>query len=187
MQSTIAALFCALIVGVNPTFAAKSHSRPGASKMLPGTVITLARPLAVSIGKSRIFIQDGKTMGRVKQIYAPYCYFAMHRLRSEMTTTTMISPETFTVTKQYRRADQSAQRGLNLAMHSTSPPAFLYLASRGGGPLNLNYYLKIASTAQPKVSTLVCGIYADPQDRGGFNMLRNNGKVPMKKSAAPGR
>ena len=170
MQSTIAILFCALALVVSPTFAAKSQSRASAFKISPGTVITLTKPLAVSAGKSRIFIQDGKTMDRVKQTYAPYCYFAMRRPRSEMSSPTMISPDTFTVTKQYRRNEMSAQREFNLAMHSTTPSHFLHLASREGGPLNLNYSLKITSTSQPKVSALVCGIYSDPQDRGGLSV-----------------
>jgi hypothetical protein len=82
----------------------------------------------------------------------------------------MISPDTFTVTKQYRRNEMSAQREFNLAMHSTTPSHFLRLASREGGPLNLNYSLKITSTSQPKVSALVCGVYADPQERGGLSV-----------------
>jgi hypothetical protein len=170
MQSTIAILFCALALVVSPTLAAKSQSRASAFKISPGTVITLTKPLAVSAGKSRIFIQDGKTMDRVKQTYAPYCYFAMRRPRSKMSSPTMISPDTFTVTKQYRRNEMSAQREFNLAMHSTTPSHFLRLASREGGPLNLNYSLKITSTSQPKVNALVCGVYADPQERGGLSV-----------------
>ncbi len=159
MQSTIAILFCALTLVVSPTFAAKSYSRASASKIPTGTP-----------GKSRVFIQDGKTMDRVKQTYAPYCYFAMRRPRSEMSSPTIISPDTFTVTKQYRRNEMSVQREFNIAMNSASPPAFLYLVSREGGPMNLNYSLKITSTSQPKVSALVCGIYSDPQDRGGLSV-----------------
>jgi hypothetical protein len=170
MQSTIAILFCALTLVVSPTFAATSYSRASASKIPTGTLITLSKPLSVSAGKSRVFIQDGKTMDRVKQTYAPYCYFAMRRPRSEMSSPAMISPDTFTVTKQYRRKDQSAQREFNLAMNSAAPSHFLRLASREGGPLNLNYYLKITSTTQPKVSTLVCGVYSDPQERGGLSV-----------------
>jgi hypothetical protein len=170
MPSTIALLFCALTLVVSPTFAATSYSRASAFKIPPGTLITLTKPLSVSAGKSRVFIQDGKAIDRVKQTYAPYCYFAMRRPRSEMGTPTVISPDTFTVTKQYRRNEMSAKREFNLAMNSTSPPAFLYLASRDGGPLNLNYSLKITSTSQPKVSALVCGIYSDPQDRGGLSV-----------------
>ena len=170
MQSTIAILFCALSLVVSPTFAATSHSRASAFKIPPGAIITLTKPLPVSSGKSRVFIQDGKIMDRVKQTYAPYCYFAMRRPRSEMSSPTIISPDTFTVTKQYRRNEMSAKREFNLAMNSTSPPAFLYLASREGGPMNLNYSLKITSTSQPKVSALVCGIYAEPQERGGLSV-----------------
>jgi hypothetical protein len=170
MPSTIALLFCALTLVVSPSFAAKSHSRASAFKIPPGTLITLARPLAVSARKSRAFIQDGKAIDRVKQTYAPYCYFAMRRPRSEMSSPTMISPDTFTVTKQYRRNEMSAQREFNIAMNSTALSHFLRLASRDGGPLNLNYYLKITSTTQPKVSALVCGIYSDPQDRGGLSV-----------------
>jgi hypothetical protein len=55
-------------------------------------------------------------------------------------------------------------------MNSAAPSHFLRLASREGGPLNLNYYLKITSTTQPKVSTLVCGVYSDPQERGGLSV-----------------
>ena len=41
-----------------------------------------------------------------------------------------------------------------------------WLARNEGGPQNLNYYMDVSSTMQPTLTHFVCGVFADPRERG---------------------
>ena len=139
-----------------------------AAKIPVGSSVVVHQPLSVVAGKSRVYFQHGKMLNRIEHTYDPYCYFSMKRPRAEMKSPASILPATFTVKKQYRRKDPTAQRGTLLASSVSigiGTGSNWWLARNEGGPLNLNHYLRLEPSDQPQVSALVCGVFADPQER----------------------
>ena len=139
-----------------------------AAKIPVGSKVVVHQPLAIAAGKARVYFQHGKMLNRIEDTYDPYCYFSMKRPRAEMQSSASISPATFTVTKQYRRKEQTAQRGIRLASSVSvgiGVGSNWWLARNEGGPQNLNHYLRLEPSDQPQVSALVCGIFAEPQER----------------------
>ena len=139
-----------------------------AAKIPAGSSVVVHQPLSVVAGKARVYFQHGKMLSRIEHTYDPYCYFSMKRPRAEMKSPASILPETFTVKKQFRRKEQTAQRGTLLASSVSMgiETGFnSWLALNEGGPQNLNHYLRLEPSDQPQVSALVCGVYADPQER----------------------
>jgi len=139
----------------------------GAPAKIPvNSTVTVHQPLSVISGKSHVYFQHGKMLSRIEHTYDPYCYFSMKRPRAEMKSPTSILPATFTVEKQFRRKEQTAHRGTMLASSVTiGVGSHWWLALNEGGPQNLNHYLRLAPSDQPQVTALVCGVYADAQER----------------------
>ena len=136
------------------------------AKIPVNSTVTVHQPLSVISGKSHVYFQHGKMLSRIEHTYDPYCYFSMKRPRAEMKSPTSILPATFTVTKQFRRKEQTAHRGTMLASSVTiGVGSHWWLARNEGGPQNLNHYLRLAPSDQPQVTALVCGIYAEAQER----------------------
>ena len=139
----------------------------GAPAKIPvNSTVTVNQPLSVIAGKSHVYFQHGKMLSRIEHTYDPYCYFSMKRPRAEMKSPTSILPATFTVIKQFRRKEQTARLGTMLASStSIGVGSQWWLALNEGGPQNLNHHLRLAPSDQPQVTALVCGVYADPQER----------------------
>ena len=139
----------------------------GAPAKIPvNSTVTVNQPLSVIAGKSHVFFQHGKMLSRIEHTYDPYCYFSMKRPRAEMKSPTSILPATFTVIKQFRRKEQTARLGTLLASSaSIGVGSQWWFALNEGGPQNLNHHLRLAPSDQPQVTALVCGVYADPQER----------------------
>ena len=138
------------------------------AKIPVNSTVTVHKSLSVIAGKSHVYFQHGKMLSRIEHTYDPYCYFSMKRPRAEMKSATRILPATFTVKKQFRRKEQTAQRGTLLASSISvgiGVGSNRWLALNEGGPQNLNHYLRLEPSDQPQVSALVCGVYADPQER----------------------
>ena len=139
----------------------------GAPAKIPvNSTVTVNQSLSVIAGKSHVYFQHGKMLSRIEHTYDPYCYFSMKRPRAEMKSPTSILPATFTVIKQFRRKEQTARLGTMLASStSIGVGSQWWLALNEGGPQNLNHHLRLAPSDQPQVTALVCGVYADPQER----------------------
>ena len=135
-----------------------------------GSSVAINQPLTIESGNSKVYMQRGQAMSRIEHTYEPYCYFATKRPKSEMETTATLRPAIFTVTKEYRLRDQTASlpylsAGLtNIGIDTGS--SFWLAGANAGGPLNLNYYMKLSNDSQSPVTALVCGIYAQPDERG---------------------
>jgi hypothetical protein len=139
----------------------------GAPAKIPvNSTVTVNQPLSVIAGKSHVYFQHGKMLSRIEHTYDPYCYFSMKRPRAEMKSPTSILPATFTVIQQFRRKEQTARLGTLLASSaSIGVGSQWWFALNEGGPQNLNHHLRLAPSDQPQVTALVCGVYADPQER----------------------
>ena len=139
----------------------------GAPAKIPvNSTVTVNQPLSVIAGKSHVYFQHGKMLSRIEHTYDPYCYFSMKRPRAEMKSPTSILPATFTVIKQFRRKEQTARLGTLLASSaSIGVGSQWWFALNEGGPQNLNHHLRLTPSDQPQVTALVCGVYADPQER----------------------
>tara|TARA_B100000676_G_C17959243_1_gene776559 strand:- start:642 stop:1229 length:588 start_codon:yes stop_codon:yes gene_type:complete len=138
------------------------------AKIPVNSTVTVHKSLSVIAGKSHVYFQHGKMLSRIEHTYDPYCYFSMKRPRAEMKSPTSILPATFTVKKQFRRKEQSAQRGIRVASSisiGVGVGSNWWLARAEWGPQNLNHYLRFAPSDQPQVTALVCGVYADAQER----------------------
>ena len=139
----------------------------GAPAKIPvNSTVTVHQTLSVIAGKSHVYFQHGKMLSRIEHTYDPYCYFSMKRPRAEMKSPTSILPTTFTVIKQFRRKDQALRRGTMFASSvGIGIGSQWWLASREGGPQNLNHHLRLAPSDQPQVTALVCGVYAEAIER----------------------
>ena len=139
----------------------------GAPAKIPvNLTVTVHQTLSVIAGKSHVYFQHGKMLSRIEHTYDPYCYFSMKRPRAEMKSPTSILPTTFTVIKQFRRKDQALRRGTMFASSvGIGIGSQWWLASREGGPQNLNHHLRLAPSDQPQVTALVCGVYAEAIER----------------------
>ena len=139
----------------------------GAPAKIPvNSTVTVHQSLSVIAGKSHVYFQHGKMLSRIEHTYDPYCYFSMKRPRAEMKSPTSILPTTFTVIKQFRRKDQALRRGTMFASSvGIGIGSQWWLASREGGPQNLNHHLRLAPSDQPQVTALVCGVYAEAIER----------------------
>ncbi|MHC8605285.1 hypothetical protein ACYVVD_09075 [Arenicellales bacterium IMCC58067] len=135
-----------------------------------GSSVQINQPLTIKSGNSKVYMQRGQAMSRIEHTYEPYCYFATKRPKSEMETTATLRPAIFTVTKEYRLRDQTASLpylSAGLTNNGIDTGSSFWLAgANAGGPLNLNYYMKLSNTSQSPVTALVCGIYAQPDERG---------------------
>ena len=135
-----------------------------------GSSVQINQPLTIKSGNSKVYMQRGQSLSRIEHTYEPYCYFATKRPKSEMKTTATLRPAIFTVTKEYRLRDQTASLpylSAGLTNIGTDTGSSFWLAGAdAGGPLNLNYYMKLSNDSQSPVTALVCGIYAQPDERG---------------------
>ena len=134
-----------------------------------GSSVAINQPLTIDSGNSKVYMQRGQAMSRIKHTYEPYCYFATKRPKAEMKITATLQPTDFTVIKEYRRRDQTASIPYEVATSisiGVSIGSGTWFARAEGGPQNLNYYMKLSNTSQSPVTALVCGIYAQPDERG---------------------
>ena len=76
--------------------------------------VVVHQPLAIAAGKARVYFQHGKMLNRIEDTYDPYCYFSMKRPRAEMQSSAHLACNLHG-NKQYRRKEQTAQRGTRLA------------------------------------------------------------------------
>tara|TARA_Y100001960_G_C14479493_1_gene731069 strand:+ start:440 stop:862 length:423 start_codon:yes stop_codon:yes gene_type:complete len=108
----------------------------GAPAKIPvNSTVTVHQLLSVTAGKSRVYFQHGKLLSRIEHTYDPYCYFSMKRPRAEMKSPTNILPATFTVTKQFRRKEQTARLGTMIASSfNIGVGSHWWLAFNEGGP-----------------------------------------------------
>ncbi|MHC8865388.1 hypothetical protein ACYVVI_09435 [Arenicellales bacterium IMCC57338] len=134
-----------------------------------GSSVAINQPLTIESGNSKVYMQRGQAMSRIEHTYEPYCYFATKRPKAEMKITATLEPTDFTVIKEYRRRDQTASIPYEVATSvsiGVSIGSGTWLARAEGGPQNLNYYMKLSNNSQSPVTALVCGIYAQPDERG---------------------
>ncbi len=166
-------VFLAGLLGLTPgtgsalTAAVSFHT--STTQVPVGSTITINETLSIAPNKAKVFMQRGVVADRVTHTYEPYCYVAVKRPRSEMGSAGTIQPESFKVQKEYRRMEQMAQLPRLLASSISigiSVGGGTWLARNEGGPQNLNYYMSLSSEAQPTVMHLVCGVFAEPRERG---------------------
>ncbi len=134
-----------------------------------GSSVQINQPLTIKSGNSKVYMQRGQAMSRIENTYEPYCYFATKRPKAEMKITATLQPTDFTVIKEYRRRDQTASIPYEVATSiriGVSIGSGTWLARAEGGHQNLNYYMKLSNNSQSPVTALVCGIYAQPDERG---------------------
>jgi len=165
---TVAILLC--ITPVTAIALTSSVTFYTSSTQVPeGSSVAINQPLTIESGNSKVYMQRGQAMSRIEHTYEPYCYFATKRPKAEMKITATLQPTDFTVIKEYRRRDQTAAIPYEVATSisiGVSIGSGTWLARAEGGPQNLNYYMKLSNDSQSPVTALVCGIYAQPDERG---------------------
>ncbi len=142
-------------------------------KLPAGSTVTIHQDLEIEAGRARIYIQRGKTANKIRHTYEPYCYFQMRRPRAEMKNPTRILADTFSITRQRRQNEMSADRKQLLADASggvRSPRRLLLAGGLVDEPLHINYSLRLESVSQPQVHALVCGVYTEPQNSDGVSV-----------------
>lgn len=115
-----------------------------------GTRIELQNPLTVAPGRTRVFLQRGKTRQGVDQ-YLPNCNFEIRKLSEQPQ---VISPETFLVVKVQRVTEEVVQltrpvvvAGIGLAGMD---------ADSGQPMIVRGVHLWIGSDTQPDVMRMTC-------------------------------
>ena len=165
---TVAILLC--ITPVTAIALTSSVTFYTSSTQVPeGSSVAINQPLTIESGNSKVYMQRGQAMSRIEHTYEPYCYFATKRPKAEMKVTATLQPTDFTVVKEYRRRDQTASLPYDVATSvsiGVSIGSGTWLARAEGGPQNLNYYMKLSNDSQSPVTALVCGVYAQPDERG---------------------
>ena len=165
---TVAILLC--ITPVTAIALTSSVTFYTSSTQVPeGSSVAINQPLTIESGNSKVYMQRGQAMSRIEHPYEPYCYFATKRPKAEMKITATLQPTAFTVVKEYRRRDQTASLPYDVATSvsiGVSIGSGTWLARAEGGPQNLNYYMKLSNDSQSPVTALVCGVYAQPDERG---------------------
>ena len=165
---TVAILLC--ITPVTAIALTSSVTFYTSSTQVPeGSSVAINQPLTIESGNSKVYMPRGQAMSRIEHTYEPYCYFATKRPKAEMKITATLQPTAFTVVKEYRRRDQTASLPYDVATSvsiGVSIGSGTWLARAEGGPQNLNYYMKLSNDSQSPVTALVCGVYAQPDERG---------------------
>jgi len=166
-----------------PTYSASVAVTFGTSKpeVTVGSTVQINEQLVISPGTSRVFMQRGAASDQIRYKYEPYCYLALKRPRSEMDMQGVVQPDMLNVEKVYRRKDPIASRTpsfmvtqISTATHSRAP---IWLARYEGGPVHQNLYMKVSSENNPTLTSFVCGVWAEPLDRGIPNLEEIKGAV----------
>lgn len=163
-----------------PTHSASVAVTFGTSKpeVTVGSTVQINEQLAISPGYSKVFLQRGAASDQIRYKYEPYCYLALKRPRSEMDSQGVVQPDMLTVEKVYRRKDPIASRtpSFMVAEISTTRPTATHsrpptwLTKYEGGPVHQNLYMKVSSGNNPTLTSFVCGVWAEPLDRGIPNL-----------------
>lgn len=144
-------LVVAVLVGCAPA----AHENLGPSyRILPGTMVALAEPLAVPAGQARVFLQGGEVRAKRRlAVYRPHCNF---ELRQVSDGSARIEPDHFTIT-DVRTGDEG------VVMRPVLHPATFWQVEGDDHPGQVSRYVHYAlrSARQPQVLRLTC--------HGGFD------------------
>ena len=122
-----------------------------------GALVELNREATVPRG-GRVFIQYGRVVerGRVNVI-SPYCHFTVDRLGQDSFEPSTLNPDTFTITRTYRRRSYVSSEGVQFA-------------GRAGVDHTLSTIMELASDQQPEVTRLTCSRWGMISDDGWLTM-----------------
>jgi len=127
-------------------------------RIAPGSVIVLHQALTVSLGHARVFMQNGKVVGKTQlNQYYPHCDFETQSVSKGKL---QIEPDRFTVTAVKEDETQLVRRWQPL--HRA---AWHVNGGSGGGYMMLTRYVEhtLESPRQPQVMRLTCyGGFSDP-------------------------
>lgn len=125
-----------------------------------GSVIQLNQEISARNGV-RIYLQDGYVLEWEElEKQQPYCQFYVRRPSDQMRQPFAVEPDTFTVSKVYRRKDIGALDGLQLASDGGDVET-----DQGSSQRTMSTYMALSSLIQPDVTTLICSQWKDPQLR----------------------
>ncbi|MFC1681721.1 hypothetical protein ACFL1S_08090 [Pseudomonadota bacterium] len=109
----------------------------------PGSEVQVNMEISAG-SKSRVYIQDGRTMERPGvSVTSPYCYFTLDRVAPAPGDTFSIQPGTFRVTKSYR-------------VRSSASAIDLQYAGRAGSDQTLSTIMELGDGGQAEVDRLTC-------------------------------
>lgn len=134
---------------------------PGLFRLALGGTVTLNQDVEVLRG-ARIHIQNGRVMEyRDLQQLEPYCYFYSSRQRSELDQPFRVQSAQFKVEDVQRRREIVLSESVKLATLGIT-----FLSNGGGAQYTLATRFYLNSPQQPDLTSLVCGVWADPRERG---------------------
>jgi hypothetical protein len=135
-----------------------NHTGSGLYSAAKGSIISLNQDVEVSEG-ARIHIQNGKvkSLSKVKQL-EPYCYFYTNRSKQYLSSPFKVKTAEFTVDDVVRRREFVLSKPLQLASSG--------FFNNDGSEITLATKFIIHASDQPDLTSLVCGVWADPRERG---------------------
>jgi hypothetical protein len=137
----------------------------------PDSVLELHRTVEVPRGQYNAYIQYGEVSAAVESRYESYCYLRVMRSKSALANPFTIEPGEFRLVGKDLRKDNIAGYGHGIRVGgvwvaSAVTPVRLtgvFMDSADGGSNRyLNTVMALESATQPEVSSLVCGVFADP-------------------------
>jgi hypothetical protein len=159
MQKIVITVAFTLLLAACQMAAVRDENSPH-SRLALGSTITLHQTLNVPAGHSRVFLQFGEVVAKIKlDQYQPHCDFEVRSVSKGEET---IRPDTFTVTKVME--DEEEVVGRQSPQHYASLDSDLSL---GGGEMlpMVSRFVRhtLYSVSQPQVMRLTChGGFDDP-------------------------
>lgn len=134
------------------------YDGPGLYQQAIGATVILNQKIESTQG-ARIHIQNGeiKPLKEIAQL-DPYCYFYSTRQSNTLETPLVFLPGQFTIEAVIRRRE--------VVLSSPRQYAFIRNSFESDGvQYTLATRFQLNAPTQPDLSSLVCGVWADPRDR----------------------
>ncbi len=137
-----------------------------------GSVVALNKDLEIRKERSRVYIQDGRIFGSIKdvEVYAPWCAIEAHRGGAEFARPFTVKSGAFDVVRSWKGIDYAAVHEISGPLtvaakvdkdSNRSPRVWVSPIDEDRPMETLATYMQISSIDQPAVKTLVCGVFAD--------------------------
>ena len=152
-----------LILTLALSGAAMAYDRPATQSVDTGNRVVVDSILEGNI-RSRLYMQNGQ-IKEARSVYEtePYCYFKFSNFPKEGIGQVEIMPDEFVIKRvSSQKLLSSAEQNTHLQLASFG---FGIFGNGGGSQYTLATQFNLESSNQPDITSLVCGIWADPRER----------------------
>ena len=152
-----------VLVAMMATGCAATGDGDYGSRVFDVSTVVLERPLDLSRGDARVYVQDGEVIRQQdRNRFEPWCSFTVRKRSGDADRIAMIEPDRFLAGEPVRwsppESTPPGMRGVSLGIRIGLP--------EGGTPGMYTWYtrFRLRSDSQPQVDTLTCGYDGDSLD-----------------------